>query len=214
MWPMRSLGVIFLAVQESGPRLTVSSPTKRTPLWSKVQFGGPKSCCHLAPMSRYQSCSPGIKTFRIFTSLRMSLPRLSSTGSPSWARSPPWIRKSAGGDIAWISLTARVAFSTKRVLTFFGYRWLSESQANLKASAPNATSRVLISGHHLLRRHARGELDLAGVFLPGGQRVGARGDVLDRERAVLRRHRVVGVVRDVDPAEHPAVGVALHADEP
>ena len=60
----------------------------------------------------------------------ISLPSFSSTGSPSWARSPPKIRKSGGGSIALTSLTARTAFSTKRVLTSLGRRCVSEIQAN------------------------------------------------------------------------------------
>ena len=83
-------------------------------------------------MSRYQSCSPGMKTFLIFTSFSSSAPSCSSTGSPSCARSPPKIRKSAGGFIACTSLKARTVFSTKRVLTSFGYRWVSETQAKRK----------------------------------------------------------------------------------
>ena len=39
---------------------------------------------------------------------------------PSWARSPPKIRKSAGGLMAWTSLAARTVFSTKRVLSDLG----------------------------------------------------------------------------------------------
>jgi hypothetical protein len=117
---VRSFGVIFLAVQKSAARLTVSRPTKRTPLWSKLHGDLPKRPSHLAPMSRYQSCSPGMKTFLMVMSFRMSAPRSSSTGSPSCARSPPKIRKSAAGLMALISVTARTAFSTKRVLTVFG----------------------------------------------------------------------------------------------
>ena len=37
----------------------------RTPLWSKVQGVAPNVLFHIAPMSRYQSCSPGMKTFLI-----------------------------------------------------------------------------------------------------------------------------------------------------
>ena len=108
------------AVQKSAARLTVSRPMKRTPLWSKVQGEPPNSSVHVLPMSRYQSCSPGMKYFLIWSSLMISLPSFSSTGSPSWARSPPKIRKSGGGSIALTSLTARTAFSTKRVLTSLG----------------------------------------------------------------------------------------------
>ena len=76
MWPMRSLGLIFLEVQKSGARLTVSSPMKRTPLWSKVQGAAPNILFQVAPMSRYQSCSPGMNTFLIVTSLSSSAPEL------------------------------------------------------------------------------------------------------------------------------------------
>src|SRR3954470_15509720 len=61
--------------------------------------------------------------------------------------SPPMMRKSAGGFIAWTSLNARTVFSTKRVLTSRGYMCVSEIQANLKdVCAACATSMVFRKG--------------------------------------------------------------------
>src|SRR5258705_11950211 len=99
-------------------------------------------------MSRYQSCSPGMYTLRILISFSSSTPRSSSSTLPSWARSPPKIRKAAGGLIACTSFAARTVLSTKRVFSERVYRWVSEIHANLNgASAAWATSMVLISGH-------------------------------------------------------------------
>src|SRR3954464_7934459 len=62
--------------------------------------------------------------------------------------SPPMMRKSAGGFIAWTSLNARMVFSTKRVLTSRGYMCVSEIQANLKeVCAACATSMVFRKGN-------------------------------------------------------------------
>src|SRR4051812_4466862 len=62
--------------------------------------------------------------------------------------SPPMMRKSAGGFIAWTSLNARTVFSTKRVLTSRGYMCVSEIQANLKdVCAACATSMVFTKGN-------------------------------------------------------------------
>ncbi|MCY1244383.1 hypothetical protein D9M72_574540 [compost metagenome] len=132
IWPMRSFGVILRAVQKSGAPATVFRPITRTPLWSKVQGVLPKVLFQVDPMSRYQSCSPGMKTLRTFTSFSSSAPSCSSTGSPSCARSPPKIMKSAGGFIACTSLKARTVFSTKRELSSLGYRCVSETQAKRK----------------------------------------------------------------------------------
>ena len=65
-----------------------------------IQGVGPKVLFQRSPMSRYQSCSPGIKCFGKVISLRMSFPSRSSTGSASCARSPPNIRKSGAGFMA------------------------------------------------------------------------------------------------------------------
>src|SRR5207248_3535917 len=62
--------------------------------------------------------------------------------------SPPMMRKSAGGFIAWTSLNARMVFSTKRVLTSRGYMCVSETQANRKeVCAACATSMVFRKGN-------------------------------------------------------------------
>src|SRR5262249_26881937 len=55
-------------------------------------------------------------------------------------------KKSAAGLIALISWTALTALSTKRVLSDFGYRWVSAMTANLNSSAPKARSIVLKTG--------------------------------------------------------------------
>src|SRR3954469_18878432 len=196
--------------------------------------------------------------------------------------SPPMMRKSAGGFIAWTSLNARTVFSTKRVLTSRGYMCVSEIQANLKdVCAACATSMVFRKGSQpaaaapptpastdlcrkirrlmpsdragrspfgassfcisrrslrlsflsivlppresLLLQLDRDLRDLLGfdrhrdfrfarVLLPGDQRVGARRHFGKAESAVLGGERVIGIVRDVDVAPHPAVRVALETD--
>ena len=117
---MRSFGVIFLAVQKSAARLTVSRPTKRTPLWSKLHGDWPKSPSHLAPMSRYQSCSPGMKTFLIVMLLQDLGPEVQLDGVAELRQVTAEDQKVRRRIMALISVTARTAFSTKRVLTFFG----------------------------------------------------------------------------------------------
>src|SRR5437879_4986988 len=130
-----------------------------------------------------------MKTFLIFTSFRISFPRSSSTGSPSWARSPPWMRKSAGGFMAWPSFTARASLPLqldillRRVLQLDG----------------------LLRG--FLRLHRHRHFGHVRRLLPGDERVRAGRHVRDGKAAVLPCHGVVRVLGCIHPAEHPAVHV-------
>ena len=93
----------------------------RTPLWSNIHGDSPKCPFQASPMSRYQSCSPGMKCFlTLVISFSISTPSCSSTGSPFCARSPPKSMKSKDEPISSISLNARPAFSMKRVLSVLG----------------------------------------------------------------------------------------------
>ncbi len=69
----RCWGVSLASVQKSGTRIEFM-PMKCTPLWSNDQVSSPKAPFQAAPMSRYQSCSPGIERIGAFSLDRIALP--------------------------------------------------------------------------------------------------------------------------------------------
>jgi len=114
MWPMRSFAVNFREVQKSSARLTVSSDGTHA-LVSKVH-GKRQHLVQVAPMSRYQSCSPGMNFLDCY----------SSTGRrPAATRPVAQLREVAAEDqnppadhrLYFLNGTR---LSTKRLFTSFG----------------------------------------------------------------------------------------------
>ena len=108
----RCAGVSLAAVQKSGVRMAFM-PTKWMPLWSNDQVSAPKADFQAAPMSRYQSCSPGIDLIGAFSLLRMRLPLAIWSASPWWDTSPVISTKSGCVDIALTWDTASSSWRSK-----------------------------------------------------------------------------------------------------
>src|SRR5574337_58704 len=62
--------------------------------------------------------------------------------------------------------------------------------------------------------HDDRDLSKSDVFLPNNEGIGAWRNIRDREHTVMTSQPIVRVIGDIDPPQHPAVGIALNPDSP